>query len=65
MSTPARIMDFDWDTTAQIEAVGWESNDALLMTNEGREIFRILVSDLIAPKRSNAPPHKALQPWMH
>ena len=65
LSTPARIMDFDWDTTAQIEAVGWESNDALLMTNEGREIFRILVSDLIAPKQSNAPPHKALQPWMH
>ncbi|MCZ6890043.1 MAG: hypothetical protein O7H39_16275 [Gammaproteobacteria bacterium] len=44
-STP-QVLDFDRDVVKQNEAIGWESNDSLLMTNENREIFRIPLSAL-------------------
>jgi len=42
----ARILDLDRSLVKQNEAIAWESNDSLLMTNEQREIFRIPLSAL-------------------
>jgi hypothetical protein len=33
--------------TGQAEAITWQDDDTLLLTNEGREIFRLRIADLV------------------
>ena len=63
LNSRARVMDLQWDTTKQVEAIAWESGDSLLMTNEDQEMFRVSTADLIKPSESTESPQKALQPW--
>jgi hypothetical protein len=44
LQSRARVLELDRDFVKQNEAIAWESNDSLLMTNENREIFRIPLS---------------------
>jgi hypothetical protein len=46
LQSKARVLPLDRDLVQQNEAIAWESNDSLLMTNENREIFRIPLSAL-------------------
>jgi len=46
LQSKARALALDRDLVQQNEAIAWESNDSLLMTNENREIFRIPLSAL-------------------
>jgi hypothetical protein len=46
LETTARVLDFDRAQVKQNEAIAWESEDSLLMTNEQREIFRIPLAAL-------------------
>lgn len=50
LQSAARVLDLDRDFVKQNEAIAWESNDSLLMTNENREIFRIPLSALAAER---------------
>ena len=47
LQSPARVLELDRALVKQIEAVAWESNDSLLITNENREIFRVPLSALV------------------
>ena len=42
----ARVLDLDRNLVQQNEAVVWESNDSLLITNENRAIFRVSLDAL-------------------
>jgi hypothetical protein len=46
LQSPALVLDLDRGQVKQNEAIAWESNDSLLMTNEQREIFRVPLSAL-------------------
>jgi hypothetical protein len=41
----ARVIPLDRSLVKQNEAVGWETNETLLITNENREIFRFSVAE--------------------
>lgn len=47
LQSAVRVLDLDRGLVKQNEAVAWESNDSLLITNENREIFRVPLSALV------------------
>jgi hypothetical protein len=50
LQSPARVLALDRSLVKQNEAVAWENNDSLLITNENRQIFRVLLSALTAER---------------
>ena len=48
LQSPARVLVLDRSLVKQNEAVAWENNDSLLITNENRQIFRVPLSALAA-----------------
>lgn len=46
LGSAARVLDLDRSLVKQNEAVAWESNDSLLVTNEQRDLFRISLAEL-------------------
>jgi len=49
LSSSYRRIPLDRSVTRQAEAVAWADDSTLLVTNEGRDIFRLDVADLIQP----------------
>lgn len=49
LSSTWRRIPLDRDVTGQAEAVAWEDDNTLLLTNEGRDIFRIGVAAPATP----------------
>lgn len=47
LQAPARILDLPRDLVKQNEAVTWESDKTILITNENRDLFRIYLDSLI------------------
>ncbi len=46
LQSSARVLDLDRNLVQQNEAVVWETNDSLLITNENRAIFRVSLDAL-------------------
>ena len=44
--SPVRTLELDREVVRQNEAIAWESNETLLMTNENRGLFRVSLSAL-------------------
>ncbi len=49
LSSTYRRIPLDRSVIKQAEAIAWQDNDTLLVTNEGRDIFRLVLSEMFAP----------------
>lgn len=47
LSAPYRRIRLDRSVTEQAEAIAWQDDDTLLVTNEGRDLFRLSLSELV------------------
>ena len=47
LSAPHRRILLDRSVTGQAEAIAWQDDDNLLITNEGRDLFRLSLPDLL------------------
>ena len=49
LDAPAKVLELDRKVVKQNEAITWENDNSLILSNENRDLFRVPLDDLSEP----------------